>query len=107
MVVAYKLAIKLATQGIGSQRLREGIRRRLFGLLIPNFDQIGEGSADRGGVLCLAGSESSWQQGNLTVFGHQACQRTMNLCKEVLKGKCRGQPNVNPARADCDQGADL
>ena len=31
----------------------------------------------------------------------------MNLRKELLKGKGRGQPNVNPAGADHDQGTDL
>jgi hypothetical protein len=51
-----------------------------------------------------------WQSattGILTVFGDQPCQSTMNLCKELLKGKGRRQPNVNPARADRDQGADF
>jgi hypothetical protein len=43
----------------------------------------------------------------LLIFGLQACQGAMNLRKELLKGKGRGQPDVNPARADRDQGTDL
>jgi hypothetical protein len=58
-------------------------------------------------AVIFPGSDSGWQHRDLTVFGHQPCQSAMNLCKELLKGKGRRQLNVNPARADPDQGADL
>ena len=35
------------------------------------------------------------------------CQGSMRLRKEVLQWKCRSEPNVNPARADRDHGANL
>ena len=31
----------------------------------------------------------------------------MCLCEDVLKGKCRSEPNVNPVRADRDHGTNL
>jgi hypothetical protein len=43
----------------------------------------------------------------LTLFGHQPCQSAMSLSEDALKRKCRSEPNVDPARADRDHGADL
>ena len=99
VVAIYKLALKIAHRESGAETCA---RAFAVGFRSANFDEIGESSASEGGVLCLPGSDRGWQNGNLILFGYQPCQSTMNLCKELLKRKGRGQPNVNPTGADPD-----
>ena len=55
----------------------------------------------------LVECKSLLAESSSAVFGRQSRQSPMCLSKEVLKGKCRRQPNVDPASAYCDHGADL
>ena len=82
------------------------LSRRLRSRGSRNFDRFRAGSA----LWAAAGDPFEVRRGGeikLTLFGHQPCQSTMCLCEDVLKGKCRSEPNVNPARADRDHGTNL
>ena len=73
----------------------------------PNFDRFRAGSAIWAASGVPIGSGEVGQELNLSLFGRPLCQSSMRLCEDVLKWKCRSEPNVNPACADRDHGANL
>jgi hypothetical protein len=60
----------------------------------PNFDRFRAGSA----LWAASGAPlrvvKFGEVVKLTLFGYQPCQSTMCLREDVLKGKCRSEPNV-------------
>jgi len=64
-VVVYKLAIKIAIGESGFQFLGEGLRRRLLGLLIPEFRRNRRELRRQSGVFCLCESDGGWQDEDL------------------------------------------
>jgi hypothetical protein len=102
-----KLAIKLANNLIRSEMLIGATFPAALALREPEFRSI----RGRPALGRLGGDP--WEVGklaiavNLALFGRPLCQSTMCLCEDVLKGECRSEPNVDPARADRDHGANL
>jgi hypothetical protein len=103
----YKLAIKLAYTWFAPEVDRSDFPVGCVAVGAPNFDRFRAGSAFLGGQWRPIGSGEVAEMVNLTVFGYQPWQSTMCLREDVLKRKCRSEPNVNPARAERDHGANL